>query len=122
MSTVQEKLEGELSNFIGTEKWYRALPTDYMYTEGVKHLLDEYNFLAIFSIMVNVLLNTPQLKESEFLSIKLDRKYPDNPLFTLTFEDGNHVVLSSVQLNSNFVAESVHLFCADNVFYLPSEH
>ncbi|MES2329694.1 MAG: hypothetical protein V4539_08835 [Bacteroidota bacterium] len=120
MQTVnnQAQLNKQLQEFTGTEQYYRHL-TGYLFTDGVHFLAQEYGtFWLIDEILI---ANQPPLDE-EFQVWKLQRVF-NTDTFKLICEDGNKNCVYTKEIPfSDFSADKVELWFANNVLYLPSEH
>jgi hypothetical protein len=120
---IQGQLNEALQQFTGTEKYYRHL-TGYLYTDGVQFLAETYG--THWLIAEILIANQPAIDE-EFQVWKLNRVLSEGgeptDAFKLTCEDGNYNVIYSKEIPfSDFAADNVELWFANNVLYLPSEH
>ena len=125
MQTVnnQIRLNEQLQHFNGTEQYYRHL-TGYLYTDGVQYLAETYGTHWLIGEIL--IANQPPLDE-EFQVWKLQRVFSDQEeptdAFKLICEDGNDNIVYSKEIPfSDFSADSVELWFANGVLYLPSEH
>lgn len=120
-TTNQIKLEEQLCGFTGTEQYYRHL-SGLVYTDGVQFLAETYSTYWL----LDLILFANQPKEiDEFQVWKLERVYKSEPTdgFTLVCEDGNKEILMTRDIPfSDFTCDSVTLWFANGVLYLPSEH
>lgn len=121
--TIQGQLNEALQQFNGTEVYYCHI-TGYLYTSGVQFLAGTYEtYWLIDEILI---ANQPRMEE-EFQVWKLSRVFTEagepTDAFKLVCEDGNYNVVYSKHIEfSDFGANSVELWFANNILYLPSEH
>lgn len=106
-----------LSGFTGTEGYTKHF-TGKLFTDGVEHLAENYQTYWLLDLIFS--LNKPEPID-EFQVWKLQRVSGNT--FSLTADDGNDNILYTQEIPfSDFPGDSVELYYADNVLYLPSEH
>lgn len=119
----QIKLDHELTEFTGTEQYYRHL-SGLVYTDGVQFLAATY---STYWLLDQIFFANQPKEIEEFQVWRLQRVYKSETeptdAFTLTCEDGNKEVLLTRDIPfSDFTADTVTLWFANGVLYLPSEH
>ena len=110
----------ELSQFTGSEQWYRhRLCRRMLYTDGVKYLAERAGaYWLIDEIAFAQAL--PQIAREEFQVWKLRVEANSADLIC---EDGNDNAVYRKRIPfTDFPAPGVEIWCANNVIYLPSEH
>lgn len=119
-------LNDELGHFYGTEQWYKHVITGMVYTDGVKHVAEEFE--AYWLLDTIFIANTGDLRNNEpFQKWTLHRAFdtPEEPTdrFMLICEDGNKNILLVHGIPfSDFKADSLDLFFIEGVLLLPSEN
>ncbi len=119
--TMHRLLNSDLSQFTGTDRWYRhGLVRHILYTDGARHvaetggaywLLDEIAFSQTL----------PRAAAEEFQLWRLT-VHP-NQTATLACEDGNgHVVFAKPIEFTDFPLEEIVLYFTGKVILLPSEY
>ena len=111
-----------MNRFTGSEHWYRhGLIPAITFTDGAKYVADA---AGAWWLLDEIALAQRYIKEvaaEEFQVWKLTVN-PDST-GTLVCEDGNYNVVCSKPIPfTDFPAEGVTLWFANNVIYLPSEH
>lgn len=121
-TTTQRHVNDELGHFCGTENYYRH-PFGFHYTDGIHYLAETHN---CHWLIVDIAIANFPVIFSEFQVWKLQRTWKEEKptdVFLLTCEDGNKEILFSKSIPfSDFDADSVEIWFANNVIYLPSEH
>lgn len=114
--------EADLCRFTGSENWYRhGLVRDVLYTDGAKYVADQGGAYWLLDEIAFAQRYEKAVAAEEFqvwtLTVNADSTA------TLTCGDGNgHTVFSKRIAFTDFPAESVTLWFANNTIYLPSEH
>lgn len=112
----------ELSQFTGSENWYRhALNRDVLFTDGAKYVADEGGAYWLLDAIALSQRYEKRVAAEPFqvwkLSVREDRSA------TLVCEDGNDIVVYTHHFEfTDFPAEQITLWFANGVIYLPSEH
>jgi hypothetical protein len=113
----QAQLDQQLRQFSGTENYYKHM-SGKVYSDGVQYLASQY---GTYWLLDEILFIVHKIKE-EFQVWKLTRKGVSD-VFQLTCEDGNKKIVFKKEIPfSDFSANTVELWYANNVLYLPSEH
>lgn len=110
----------ELSQFTGTEQWYRnPLFRNYVYTDGVKYLAEKAGaYWLIDYIFSNQL--TPKIRKEEFQNWKVKT---NNNSAIIRVEDGRDNLIQKFKLEyTDFPFEEFNLWFTDNTLLLPSEY
>lgn len=94
MKQTAAELLSNLSHFIGTERYYRLLPT-FVVTEGLKYLMDEADCYWLAQLY-GLHLVSVDFHENPFTVLKFVRKGEGG---TVTIEDGNGKVLVQQRLD-----------------------
>jgi hypothetical protein len=109
----------DLKQFTGSENWYRhGLNRRIAFTDGAKYLADQ---AGAYWLLDEIALAQPGLRAHDFqvwvLAVNTDRTA------TLACEDGNGNTITSKRIEfTDFPLDTVTLWFAGNVIYLPSEH
>ena len=115
--------DSELSQrFYGSEHWYRhALNRSILYTDGAKYIADEGGAYWLLDEIALAQRYEKAVAAEEFQVWRL-RVNADHTA-TLTCEDGNdHAVFEKAIPFTDFPADAITLWFANNTIYLPSEH
>jgi hypothetical protein len=119
--TQKTLTKADLSQFTGTEQWYRhGLARNVLYTEGAQHvaesggaywLLDEIAFAQPIREVAAEAFQVWRLKVN-----------PDHSA-TLACEDGNSKIVFSKRIEfTDFPLDEVAFYFTDHVIMLPSEY
>jgi hypothetical protein len=113
--------EADLSQFTGSEHWYRhALNRHVVFTDGAKHAADEGGGYWLLDVIAVAQRYEKRVAAERFQVWKLAVR-PDRTA-TLTCEDGNYNTVYTQQLEfTDFPAPEVTLWFENNTIYLPSE-
>lgn len=112
----------ELSQFIGTETWYRhPIVRKVLYTEGIKHMMNKAGAYWLIDEIAFQQYH-PRVKSKEFqvwiLAVNLEASTA-----ALRCEEGNGRVLFSKQISyTDFPLAEIKIYVSDNVILLPSEN
>ena len=111
--------QNDLSNFTGTEHYFKHPLSGYVYTDGVQYLAEK---AGAYWLLDKILITTRYKKKlQEFGVWKL--KVNANKTATLICEDGNYNKLYEEKLDyTDFPLSEVELWMENNVLILPSEH
>lgn len=115
----QGLFEKELSQFVGTETWYKIPLADLYYTDGIKHLVDR---AACWWLVTDIAAYqmVPKVKAEEFQTWILTVEKEKG---TLRCEDGNENVVFKRSVGyTTFPLPEIKLFLTDEVLMLPSEY
>jgi len=119
--TQKTLTKADLSQFTGTEEWYRhGLARNVLYTEGAQHvaesggaywLLDEIAFAQSLREVAAEAFQVWRLKVN-----------PDHSA-TLACEDGNSKIVFTKEIEfTDFPLDEIAFYFTDNVLMLPSEY
>ena len=114
--------EVELRNFTGSEHWYRhGLVRTILFTDGAKHVADEGGAYWLLDEIALAQRYDKRVMAEEFqvwvLKVNADRAA------TLTCGDGNNNTVYTKEIPfTDFPADEITLWFANNTIYLPSEH
>ncbi|MGE0279070.1 MAG: DUF6876 family protein [Rhizobiaceae bacterium] len=114
--------EADLRQFTGSEHWYRhGIVRDILYTDGAKYIADQGGAYWLLDEIAFAQRGEKAVAAEEFqvwtLSVKPDRTA------TLACGDGNdNTVFEKAIPFTDFPAETITLWFANNTIYLPSEH
>ena len=110
MKQTAAELLGNLSQFIGTEHYYRLLPT-FVVTDGLKYLMDEADCYWLAQLYGLHLCNL-DFDQNPFTVLKFTRK---NSGGIANIEDGNGHVLVSQRLDyADFPLDQYSLYACWN--------
>lgn len=118
-----EKLTlSELSEFRGTEKWYRhPVVKKTLYTDGIKYLIGKAGAYWLIDEIAFQQYH-PRLKNEEF-QVWMLRVNLEESTAILTCDDGNGRILFTKQISyTDFPLEEIKIYFTDNVILLPSEY
>jgi hypothetical protein len=122
MNTTLSLSEADLQQFTGSEHWYRhALVRDLLFTEGAKYLADHAGAYWLLDEIALAQRHDKRVMAEEFqvwtLKVNADRTA------TLSCGDGNdNTVYTKAIPFTDFPADEITLWFANNTIYLPSEH
>jgi hypothetical protein len=114
--------DADLSQFTGSENWYRhALNRNVLYTDGVQFLADRAGAYWLLDEIAIIQPYDKRVAAEEFqvwkLAVRSDRTA------TLTCEDGNGNIVFTKQIEyTDFPLDQFTLYFANNVIYLPTEY
>lgn len=114
------ELQSALSQFIGTEKYYRITPR-HLLTDGTKYLAEQ---AECFWLMTAVASHLPEHFDDQFAVANL---FVKGSSATLTLDDGNDVVFAKQSIEfTDFPLPEIKLYCCYDgetwVIMLPSEY
>jgi hypothetical protein len=122
MTNISPLTKADLEQFTGSEHWYRhGLNPTVLFTDGAKYVADT---AGAYWLLDKIALIQPYNKRvaAEAFQVWTLTVRPDQTA-TLTCDDGNSNVVHTEELTyTNFPIESITLYFANNVIYLPSEH
>lgn len=116
------QLKKDLTNFYGTEKWYRhVLVRSMVYTDGVQYFAENAGSGAYWFLDIVATEIYPLKPQHPFMVVKL---LSEDNVPTIIAEDGNdNVVYKRDDIEYTDCPEGVwEFFLTDNVFLLPSEY
>jgi hypothetical protein len=121
MSNDTRLTEADLSQFTGSEHWYRhPLNRNVLFTDGVKYVADQGGAYWLLDSIALAQLSEKSVAAEEFQAWKLSVR-PDRTA-TLTCEDGNYNVVFTQELEfTDFPVTEVTLWFENQTIYLPSE-
>jgi hypothetical protein len=119
--TAKKSLDPEImSQFYGSEHWYRHWVGTITFTDGAKYVADT---AGAYWLLDEIALAQKYVKEvaaEEFQAWKLTVR--SDSTATLSCEDGNdNVVFTKAIEFTDFPADGVTLWFENDVIYLPSE-
>jgi hypothetical protein len=111
----------DLSQFTGTEQWYRhGIARNVLYTDGVKHVAESggaYWLLDEIALAQTIRPVAAEAFQVWKLKVSVDCKA------TLVCEDGNDTVVFSKRIwFTDFPLDEIAFYFTDNVLMLPSEY
>jgi prepilin-type processing-associated H-X9-DG protein len=111
-----------LRNFSGSENWYRhGLNRNVLFTDGAKHVADTGGAYWLLDIIALAQRHENSVAAEEFQVWKL--KVNSGSTAALVCEDGNGTAVFTKAIEfTDFPADGVTLWFANNTIYLPSEH
>lgn len=111
-----------MRQFTGSEHWYRhGLVRDILYTDGAKHVADQGGAYWLLDEIAFAQRGEKAVAAEEFQVWTLSVK--PNRTATLACGDGNdNTVFEKAIPFTDFPAETITLWFANNTIYLPSEH
>ena len=111
----------ELTQFTGTEHWYRhGMNRDVLYTDGVRHVAEAAGAYWLIDEIAIAQRYEPAIRGEAFQVWKLAVK---DSAATLTCEDGaERKVFSKVIEFTDFPEPGITLWCTDSTILLPSEY
>lgn len=112
-------LEAELSQFTGTEHWYKTLDAKTTYTDGVKYLADTRKCYWFIDIIVSY---QHLLRKNEFQVWTLTVQ--DNGTATVTCKEDSDLepIVTQEITYTDFPESEVTVWLANGVILLPSEY
>jgi hypothetical protein len=115
--------EADLRQFTGSEHWYRhGLVRSIVFTDGAKYVADQGGAYWLLDEIALAQRGEKAVAAQEFQVWKLKVDL-DKSTGILTCEDGNdHEVFRKAILFTDFPADEITLWFANNTIYLPSEH
>ncbi len=111
----------DLSQFTGTEQWYRhGIARNVLYTDGAKHVAESGGAYWLLDEIALAQSIRPVAAEG-FQVWKLE--VSANHSATLACEDGNYNVVFSKEIEfTDFPLTKIAFYFTDNVLMLPSEY
>jgi Family of unknown function (DUF6876) len=115
--------EADLRQFTGSEHWYRhGLARSILYTDGAKYVADQGGAYWLLDEIALAQRYEKAVAAQEFQVWKLAVNAADRTA-VLICEDGNdHAVFRKDIPFTDFPADEITLWFANNMIYLPSEH
>lgn len=115
-----QKLLYNLTQFSGTETWYKnPLFPNYLYTDGVKYLAEQANCYWLIDYVFSNQLDS-KIRQEAFQTWQI--KTHDNQA-TIIVEDGNDNIIKQFKLEfSDFPLKEFTLWFTNNTLLLPSEY
>ncbi len=121
--TKENKLtEADLRNFTGSEHWYRhGLVRTILFTDGAKYVADEGGAYWLLDEIALAQRYEKRVMAERFQVWTL--KVNADHTATLTCGDGNNNAVYTKEIPfTDFPADEITLWFANNTIYLPSEH
>ena len=119
-----EALESDLTQFTGTEHYYRhSLNRNFMHTDGVNYLAENAGAYWLIDLIASHQLSRKVRAES-FQLWTLTLTGRKNPMAVAECRaDSNAPLLARQEIEfTDFPLKSVKLYCVDGVLMLPSEY
>lgn len=124
MLTQQDtaELETDLSQFSGTDNWWRHWTGRITYTDGVKFLAEKAGAFWLIDLVASY--QTGRLRQEEFQIWKLVVDHDKRPMAVATCQaDKNWPVLVRQEIEyTDFPLPSTKLYLAHGVLMLPDEY
>lgn len=114
--------KSDLSQFSGSENWYRhGINRNVLFTDGAKYVADEGGAYWLLDEIAIIQSHNKTVAATRFQVWKLSVR-PDRTA-TLTCEDGNGKIVYTKEIEySDFPLDEITLWFTNNTIYLPSEH
>ena len=121
MTNTPKLTATELSQFTGSENWYRhGINREVSFTDGAKYLADRAGAYWLLDEIAIIQPYDRNVAAEEFQAWKLVVR-PDRTAL-LTCDDGNgHIVFRKEIEFTDFPLDELTLWFENNVIYLPSE-
>jgi hypothetical protein len=122
MTTTKSLTKADLSQFTGSEQWYRhGLVRDVLFTDGAKHVADAGGAYWLLDEIALAQRSSKRVAGEEFqvwkLTVKADKTAK------LTCDDGNGIgVFTKAIAFTDFPLEEIALYYTNKVILLPSEY
>ncbi|CAB4121823.1 hypothetical protein UFOVP26_32 [uncultured Caudovirales phage] len=115
------ELKGTLSQYTGTEQWYRHFfNKNFLYTDGVKHFAENAGNGAYWFLDIMATEFTKLQAENPFMSVHLNVQGSEA---VLELTDGNDGILAGKRIEFTDCPEgNWNFYLIDNVMLLPSEY
>ncbi len=122
MTKNAELIKSDLSQFSGSENWYRhGINRNVLFTDGAKYVADQGGAYWLLDEIAIIQPYDKAVAAEEFQVWKLTVR-PDRTA-TLTCDDGNGRVVYTKEIEfTDFPLDTITLWFANNTIYLPSEH
>jgi hypothetical protein len=122
MTKNAELMKSDLSQFSGSENWYRhGINRKVLFTDGAKYIADEGGAYWLLDEIAIIQPHNKAVAAEEFQVWKLIVR-PDRTA-TLTCDDGNGRIVYTKEIEfTDFPLDTITLWFANNTIYLPSEH
>lgn len=121
MSNNTKLTPADLSQFTGTEQWYRhGLNRNILFTDGAKYVADQGGAYWLLDEIALAQRFEKKLAKQPFQVWKLTKHADANA--TLQCEDGDHNVVFTKQIPfTDFPVDEISLWFENNTIYLPGE-
>jgi hypothetical protein len=122
MTTTKTLTKADLSQFTGSEQWYRHdIVRDVLFTDGAKYVADQAGAYWLLHEIALAQRYQKSVTAEEFQLWKLTVN-PDRTA-TLTCEDGNGKAVYSKAIEyTDFPLPEIALYFTNNTILLPSEY
>jgi hypothetical protein len=122
MTNAPKLTVDELSQFTGSENWYRhGINRMVSFTDGAKYLADRAGAYWLLDEIAMIQPYDRSVAAEEFQAWKLVVR-PDRTA-ALTCDDGNGRIVFRKEIEyTDFPLDEISLWFENNVIYLPSEH
>lgn len=114
--------QSDLDQFVGTENYYRHWLNRFVYTDGVKHLVDEgkaYWLLDAIASYQPQLLKDPMLQQFQHWKLTVS---PDQKAQLICERDTDDVVVTQDIEFTDFPLTQIRLYLISGVLMLVSEY
>jgi len=120
--TTKTFSRAELRNYTGTENWYRhQVARQVLYTDGVRYVAESAGAYWLIDEIALAQVWVPAVAAEEFQHWTL--AVASNNTATLVCDNGNDNVVFTKKIEyTDFPAEGVNLYVANNTIMVPSEY
>ena len=112
-------LQSELSQFTGTENWYKTVDAKTTYTDGVKYLADTRKCHWLIDVIASW---QHMLRKKEFQVWTLKVKEDDSTVITCQEDSDQESIITQEIPYTDFPEDEIVLWCSQGVILLPSEY
>jgi hypothetical protein len=122
MTKTARLSERDLSQFTGSENWYRhGINRNILFTDGAKHVADEGGAYWLLDAIAICQRHEKKVSAEKFQAWKLT--VHEDRTASLVCGDGNDNIVYTQHIEyTDFPIDEITLWFANNVIYLPSEH
>jgi len=122
MTRTPKLSQEDLTQFTGSENWYRhALNPKVLYTDGARHVAVEGGAYWLLDIIATAQRYKKRVAAEPFQVWRLYVRQDNSA--TLTCEDGNSKTVYTQEIEfTDFPICGITLWFSNGVIYLPSEH
>jgi hypothetical protein len=122
MTKNAELIKSDLSQFSGSENWYRhGINRKVLFTDGAKYIADEGGAYWLLDEIAIIQPHNKAVAAEEFQVWKLAVRHDRTA--TLTCDDGNGRIVYTKEIEfTDFPLDEITLWFTNNTIYLPSEH
>jgi hypothetical protein len=122
MTKTSKLTQSDLSQFTGSENWYRhGINRNVLFTDGAKYVADEGGAYWLLDAIAIAQRFEKSVAAEEFQVWKLTVNA--NRTANLTCDDGNNKVVYTQHIAfTDFPLDEIKLYFTDNTILLPSEY